>query len=72
MKLIENWKQAWRYYTVRIAGRLILLDFGYEYLPVMQTYLPESWVRWVGLVLIAARIIRQQLPAEQPKVEAKP
>lgn len=69
MKLIENWKQAGRFYTVKIAGVMILLDFAYEYLPVMQTFLPESWVRWVGLALIIARILRQQLPSEPPKVD---
>ena len=71
MKLIENWKQAGRFYTVKIAGIMILLDFAYEYLPVAQYYLPESWVRWAGLILIVGRIIRQRLPAEPPKVEAK-
>ena len=69
MKLIENWKQAGKFWTVKIAGVMILLDFAYEYLPIAQYYLPESWVRWVGLALIVARILRQQLPSEPPKVD---
>ena len=69
MKLIENWKQAGKFWTVQLASVLILVDFAYEYLPVMQTFLPESWVRWVGLTLIVARILRQQLPSEPPKVD---
>lgn len=72
MKLIENWKQAWRLRSVQLAGLLVFVDFTYEYLPVMQMYLPEAWVRWTGLAIIVARIVRQRMPSAPPKIEAKP
>lgn len=60
MKLIPDWKQAWRFMSVQLAAALALLGAAYEYLPAVQTYLPEGWVKWMALVIIAARLIKQR------------
>lgn len=60
VKLIEDWKQSWKFLSVQLAAALALLDVAYEYLPAVQTYLPEGWVKWIALTIIVARIIKQR------------
>lgn len=59
-KLIEDWRQSWKFLSVQLAAALALLDIAYEYLPAVQTYLPEGWVKWMALSIIVARIIKQR------------
>lgn len=60
VKLIEDWKQSWKFLSVQLAAALALLDVAYEYLPAVQSYLPEGWVKWIALAIIVARIIKQR------------
>lgn len=60
VKLIEDWKQSWKFLSVQLAAALALLDVAYEYLPAVQTYLPEGWVKWIALTIIVARVIKQR------------
>jgi len=60
VKLIEDWKQSWKLLSVQLAAALALLDVAYEYLPAVQSYLPEGWVRWIALTIIVARVIKQR------------
>jgi hypothetical protein len=64
VKLIEDWKQSWKFLSVQLAAALALLDVAYEYLPAVQTYLPEGWVKWVALTIIVARVIKQRKGAQ--------
>ena len=59
-KLIEDWKQSWKFLSVQLAVALALLDTAYEYLPAIQSYLPVGWVKWMALAIIVGRIIKQQ------------
>lgn len=59
-KLIEDWRQSWKFLSVQLAAALALLDIAYEYLPAVQTYLPEGWVKWMALSIIVARVIKQR------------
>lgn len=60
VKLIEDWKQSWKFLSVQLAAALALLDVAYEYLPAVQSYLPEGWVKWIALTIIVARVIKQR------------
>ena len=64
VKLIEDWKQSWKFLSVQLAAALALLDVAYEYLPAVQTYLPEGWVKWIALTIIVARVIKQRNGAQ--------
>ncbi len=73
--LIENWKQAWRFHTVIIAAALGLLNWVVshpdfltpEIAAALASVLPPNVMsainRWVPLLLIFARLIKQQIPA---------
>lgn len=58
-KLIDNWRDAWRFTSVRLAALLALLDVAFDYLPAMQSYLPPHWVQVLAALIILARVIRQ-------------
>ena len=60
VKLIEDWKQSWKFLSVQLAAAQALLDVAYEYLPAVQSYLPEGWVKWIALTIIVARVIKQR------------
>ena len=59
VKLIDDWKDSWKFLSVQLAAALALLDTAYEYLPAVQTYLPEGWVKWIALAIIVGRAIKQ-------------
>ena len=59
VKLIDDWKDSWKFLSVQLAAALALLDIAYEYLPAVQTYLPEGWVKWIALAIIVGRVIKQ-------------
>lgn len=60
LKLIENWRSAWRMLSVQAAALLAVLAAAYDYLPTLQTYLPEGWVKYAALVVILARVVKQE------------
>lgn len=57
--LIEDWKRAWRLSTIWLASLLGLLDLAGEYLPMMQNYLPQGWVKYAAAAIIVARLLKQ-------------
>ena len=57
--LIEDWKHAWRLFTIWLAAALGLLDAAVEYLPMIREYLPEGWVKYIAMAIIVARLIKQ-------------
>ncbi len=44
MKLIPDWRSAWRFLSVQLAAATALLATAYDYLPAVRSYLPEGWV----------------------------
>lgn len=60
IRLIDDWRRAGRMLSVQLAALLGLVSTAYDYLPAIQQYLPEGWVRWMALAIIAARLLHQQ------------
>ena len=57
MKMVEQWWKTWS------AQLLVLCVFVAElaqYLPEVREALPEQWYRVAFLVILAARIVKQQ------------
>lgn len=66
MNLIPDWRQAWRFLSVQLAAVIALLATAYDYLPAIRDYVPEGWVKWAALLIIAARVMNQRLPGDTP------
>lgn len=66
--LIENWKQAWRMYSVQVLVALAALPFAWAELPEdVKAMVPDHWTKWIMLLIALGGIIGR-LKA-QPKVE---
>lgn len=57
--LINNWKQAYKLFSVQAAAALVALEVAGDYLPELREYLGDDFGKWLGLGIIVARIIRQ-------------
>ncbi len=66
IKLIDNWKQCYKFLTVQISVLLGLIATAYEYIPMMKGYLPEGWVKYAFIAVIVARIINQSAKDAKP------
>lgn len=64
MKLINNWRRAWRMLSVQLSGLLALLAAAEVYLPQLREHLPANWYGYLAIAVIVARVVRQ------PKLEA--
>lgn len=60
LALIENWRKAYQMLSVQVAFLLGVVATAYEYLPALQSYLPDGWVKWAALAVVLARIVKQE------------
>jgi hypothetical protein len=67
MKLVPDWRDAWRFLSVQLAAAIALLAAAYDYLPVIRDYVPEGWVKWAALLVIAGRVLHQSVPGDAGK-----
>jgi hypothetical protein len=70
VKLIDEWRQAWRFNSVRVAAILGMLSLVQsDVLPYVQPLVPPKFWPYVtlGLAVLMAvfRIVQQNLPAKQ-------
>ncbi len=66
LRLVPDWRHAWRFLSVQLAAVIALLATAYDYLPAFRDYVPEGWVKWAALLIIAARVMNQRLPGDTP------
>lgn len=64
MKLVADWRQAWRWFSVQALALVALLPVVWPSLPPQVTgWVPEEWRPWVVVVIaiggIAGRLIDQ-------------
>jgi hypothetical protein len=59
LRLTKDWRECWKWLSVQLAAALALLSVAYDYLPALQQYLPDGWVKWFALAIIAGRVIHQ-------------
>lgn len=67
MKLVDNWREAGRWLSVRFLAVIALLPVAWATLPPqVLNKVPESWWPWVifGLAVggIAGRLVDQKKP----------
>jgi hypothetical protein len=62
---VENWKQAWKWFSMQVYAIIFALPLVWMSLPEdVKHMVPDSWGRWifVGLAVLGAfgRIVDQQ------------
>jgi protein-S-isoprenylcysteine O-methyltransferase Ste14 len=58
MKLIPNWRDAWRWFSVQALAAIIALPIVWASLPSdIKSFVPDSWDRWVFVAIAAAGLL---------------
>ena len=68
MKLVPDWKDAWRWWSIQIATLIAAVNLAWETLPKEALdVIPVDLRGWITLVLsvlmIGARLVQQGKPA---------
>lgn len=68
IRLIKDWRDAWKFGSVRWAlllGGIAALE---PHLPALSAYLPEHWVSMLALAIVVARVTLVLFKPEEIKV----
>lgn len=67
MRLVPDWREAWRWFSVQALGIVMALPIVWAGLPSdIKAWVPASWHVWV-LVAIGAAGIVGRLVDQKPK-----
>lgn len=64
MNLVENWRSAWRWFSVQALAALAVLPLVWPALPAdVRAWVPPEWQPWILVALaiggIAGRLVDQ-------------
>jgi len=66
MKLVPNWREAWRWFSVQALAVIMVLPVVWVALPAdAKGFLPDSWEPWTFVVLAGAGIIGRLVDQKQ-------
>ena len=58
MKLVDDWKDAWRWHSTWLAGAIAALPFVWAEMPDdLKAYIPDEWQPIVAGVMFVAFMI---------------
>lgn len=64
MKLVEDWKKAYRWFSVQIMGIIAAVGMAWPLMPAdLKTHLPENilpYISAIAFVGILARVVKQR------------
>lgn len=68
MRLVEDWRSAWKWFSVQALAIIALLPVVWPSLPPQVTgWVPETWRPWIVVLIaiggIAGRLIDQKKAA---------
>ncbi len=68
MRLVENWKSAWRWFSVQALAVTAAMPIVWAGLPAdIKAMIPDGWGLWIFVIVgiggIAGRILSQSAPA---------
>lgn len=59
LKLIPDWKQAYKFLSVQVAMLIVLLAGLQEVLPDLKEHLPAQWYAGLAVLVAVARVLAQ-------------
>jgi hypothetical protein len=65
MKIIAEWRCAYRYLTVKLALLVAMVAACEPISPVLQQYLPHGWYGWAAIVIALARLVPQPIAPDK-------
>lgn len=71
MKLVEDWKQCWKWFSVQGAALIAIAPEAYQQVQGMQAYVSPGLFNHamavLGVLVIVGRVIEQEKKDVQPK-----
>lgn len=67
MKLVENWKSAWKWISIQIAALAAAIQAAILAFPSVKDYLSDTITHWVGLVLLLSLIVGRMIDQSKPQ-----
>lgn len=71
LKLIPDWKQAYKFLSVQVAMLIVLLASLQEVLPDLKEHLPGHWYAGLAILVAVARVLAQPKLMSPETVEDK-
>jgi hypothetical protein len=65
MRLVPDWREAWKWFSMQFAALIIALPVAWMAVPEeVKAYLPDKWKPWImvalGVCVFLGRIIDQK------------
>lgn len=61
--LVNDWRHAHHWYSIHVAVIVGALSVLYDYVQVIHDVLPGGWVKYGLVLIIIARMVRQEPPS---------
>ena len=69
MKLIDDWKQCWRWFSVQAMVLATAIQGAWMFIPPqLQASIPPGWVKTITISLLVLGILGRLV--DQPKVQS--
>lgn len=63
MKLVPNWRDAWKWFSLQAMALAIALQSAYLAVPLsMQSRIPETWVDGITIAILILGAIGRLVP----------
>jgi hypothetical protein len=58
MKLVENWRDCWKWFSVRALAAIGLLPAVWMMLPEdLRAYVPATWLPWIAAAVALGGLV---------------
>ena len=58
MKLVPDWKKAWKWHSTQLMAAAAALPFAWSQLPSdLRAWVPEDWLPWIAAIMLVAGMI---------------
>jgi hypothetical protein len=55
MKLVSDWRKAWKWHSTWIAGVMAALPLAWANMPSdLKQHIPDSWMPWIAVLMFVA------------------
>ena len=69
LKLVDDWKSAWRWISVNCMALAVVVQGAWEFLPAdLKNQLSSEWVRGIAIALLVLGILGRLIKQERKNV----
>lgn len=70
MRFVENWRNAWKWFSVQALAVIIALPMVWMALPAdVKAMVPDGWEKWIVIAIAAAGLMGRLVDQTKAKPE---